>query len=75
VAIFVTPPSRAELIKRLSGRGSEDEQSFALRLMNAEAEMARAGEYDYLVVNDTVAEAVARLKAIRMAEHCRQHRI
>jgi guanylate kinase len=75
VAIFVTPPSHEELVKRLRGRGSEDEKSFATRLRNAEAELARKNEYDYIVVNDTVDEAVARLKAIRLAEHCRRERM
>lgn len=71
VAVFVTPPSREELIQRLRGRGSEDAQSFATRLRTAEAELARVGEYEYVVVNDSVDAAVAKLKAIRIAEHCR----
>jgi guanylate kinase len=75
VTIFVMPPSHEELVKRLRGRGSEDEKSFATRLRNAEAELARKNEYDYIVVNDTVDEAVARLKAIRLAEHCRRERM
>ena len=74
VAVFVMPPSREELVRRLRGRGSEDEQSFGVRLRTAEEEIARSHEYDYLVVNDTLDEAVAKLKAIRLAEHCRQRR-
>jgi guanylate kinase len=74
VAVFVVPPSHEELVRRLRGRGSEDEQSFATRLRTAEAEMQHSHEYDYLVVNDTVDEALARLKAIRVAEHCRPQR-
>jgi guanylate kinase len=72
VAIFVMPPSKEELIQRLKGRRSEDEQSLAVRLKTAEDEMARVGEYDYVVVNDSVEHAVEKLKAIRLAEHCRQ---
>jgi guanylate kinase len=71
VAIFVMPPSKDELLKRLHKRASEDVKSFALRVKTAEAEMARMNEYDYVVVNDSVDEALARLKAIRLAEHCR----
>ena len=74
VAVFVMPPSREELVRRLRGRGSEDEQSFGVRLRTAEEEIARSHEYDYLVVNDTLDEAVAKLQAIRLAEHCRQRR-
>jgi len=71
IAVFVMPPSREELIRRLRGRGSEDEQSFATRLCTAEAEIARSHEFDYLVVNDVLEQALARLRAIRLAEHCR----
>ncbi|MCY3022483.1 MAG: guanylate kinase [Planctomycetota bacterium] len=73
VAVFVTPPSREELVRRLRGRGSEDAGALALRLKTAEAEMERAHEYEYVVVNDSVETCVVRLKAIRVAEHCRQH--
>jgi guanylate kinase len=72
VAVFVMPPSREELVRRLRARGSEDEQSFAVRLRTAEAEIARKGEFDYLVVNGVLEEALEELKAIRLAEHCKQ---
>jgi guanylate kinase len=71
VAIFVMPPSKDELLHRLHKRASEDENSFALRVKTAEAEMARTSDYDYVVVNDSIEEALTRLKAIRAAEHCR----
>jgi len=45
---------------------------FAVRLCTAQAEIARRGEYEYLVVNDNLDEAIAKLKAIRVAEHCRR---
>ena len=71
VAVFVMPPSKEELLNRLHKRASEDENSFALRVKTAEAEMARMNEYDYVVVNDSIEEALTRLKSIRLAEHCR----
>jgi guanylate kinase len=74
VAIFVTPPSHDELVRRLEQRKSESNASFSTRLRNAEAELARIDEYEYVVVNDTVPATVARLKAIRLAEHCRRER-
>ena len=74
VAVFVVPPSREELARRLRSRASEDPNSFAMRLKTAEAELARIGEYDYVVLNDTVAKALAELKAIRLAEHCKRER-
>ncbi|HEY3322696.1 MAG TPA: guanylate kinase [Planctomycetota bacterium] len=72
VTAFVMPPSKDELLHRLQNRGSENPAELAARLRTAEEELQRAGEYDYLVVNDTIEKAVARLKAIRVAEHCRQ---
>ncbi len=74
VAIFVTPPSAQELIERLRRRGSEDEATLKRRLDTMRAEVERIGEYDYMVVNDSVETAVRKLVAIRTAEHCRRER-
>jgi guanylate kinase len=74
VAVFILPPSRAELIRRLKERASETSVSFELRLKTADAELARLAEYDYVIVNDTIEESVHKLKAIRVAEHCRRER-
>lgn len=64
VTIFIQPPSREELERRLRSRGSEDEESIQRRLAEADLEMAHADEYDYQVVNDTFAQALADLAAI-----------
>jgi guanylate kinase len=71
VAIFLLPPSPEELLKRISGRGSEVRRDVDLRLKNAESEMKRINEYDYKIVNDSLDNAFDQLKAIRTAEHCR----
>lgn len=71
VTIFILPPSKEELHARLKGRRSEDAGSLALRIAAADHEMERAPDYDYWVVNDSVDAASAKLKAIRLAEHCR----
>ena len=75
VGIFVMPPSRDELVKRLERRGSEDSRTLSTRLRNAEAEMTRLKEYEYVVVNDTLEHALQQLKSIRTAEHCRRERV
>jgi guanylate kinase len=75
VGIFVMPPSRDVLVERLKNRGSEDERTLSTRLRNAEAEMTRLKEYEYVVVNDTLEHALQQLKSIRMAEHCRRERV
>ena len=51
--IFVMPPSIEDLHKRLAHRGSESEESLAIRRSNAEMEMATSGDYDYVIVNET----------------------
>ncbi len=74
VTVFIAPPSLDELGRRLRGRGSEDEKTIALRLNNAKQEMQAAGDYDYLIVNDVLAEAVESLRSILIAERLRRRR-
>lgn len=62
--VFLAPPSPAELVRRLTGRGTEDPDVLARRLAAAEVELAAAREFDVVVVNDTVERAAARLLAL-----------
>lgn len=71
VGIFILPPSRAELERRLTTRGQDDAAVIAQRLANAADEVRHAGEYDYLLVNDDFDEALAALCAIVTAERQR----
>lgn len=71
IFIFILPPSMAELRKRITGRGSETEESINLRLSQTLKEVSYIDKYDYCVVNGDLEEAVARVKAIVMAEHSR----
>lgn len=64
VTIFIRPPSRDELERRLRARGSEDEASIARRLAEADDEVARADEYDHQIVNDVFDRALDQLTAI-----------
>jgi guanylate kinase len=61
VDIFINPPSLEELRDRLVGRGTDSPQTIEKRLMNAEGEMARAGEYMYRVTNDDLSMCYKRL--------------
>ncbi|PID72682.1 MAG: guanylate kinase [Desulfobulbus propionicus] len=72
VTVFIAPPDMNELERRLRGRGSEDEPAIALRMKNAEEEMAAADNYEYLIVNDVLEDAISALEAIIVAERCRQ---
>ncbi len=74
VTIFIAPPSLVELERRLRGRGTEDENTLAVRLANAKKELACIPAYDYLIVNDRLAEAVDSLRSIIIAERSRQRR-
>ncbi len=62
--IFVAPPSFEELKNRLTGRQTEDAKTVENRLNIARQELKCAGEYDYIIVNDTVEQAVQRLGQI-----------
>jgi len=71
VDVFITPPSLEALEERLRNRGEDSPETIARRLQNARGEMARAGEYQYLVINDRLDDATRELSAIVTAEHCR----
>ena len=71
VRIFIVPPSLAELEHRLTGRGTERAEVVQERLRRAKEEFAYAKNYDYVVINNTLEEAVAEIRAIIRAEHCR----
>lgn len=59
--VFIAPPSWEALVGRLRGRGTETEEQMQRRLATAEAEMAAAAEFDHVVVNDDLGEAVQEL--------------
>jgi guanylate kinase len=60
-SIFLAPPSWEELVRRLSGRGTESPDQQARRLETARAELARADQFDVVLVNQEVDETVAAL--------------
>jgi guanylate kinase len=74
VLIFLLPPSLEELKSRAVGRGTETWAQLATRQRDAHDELSRARRYDYLVMNDDLEQAVARVGAIIVAERCRTER-
>lgn len=64
VSVFILPPSRAELERRLRGRGSDAPEVIERRLHNSREEIAHAHEFDYIIVNDRFEDALADLQAI-----------
>jgi guanylate kinase len=75
VAVFILPPSMAELERRLRDRRTDADEVIRRRLQVARAEIERGCQsYDYLVTNDSLDRAVADLSAIVRAERLRRER-
>ena len=75
VLVFVVAPSMAELEQRLRERRSDADQDIARRLARAREEIALWKQYDYLIVNRDVKEAMDQLMAVIQAERCRTTRL
>jgi len=75
VQVFVLPPSAAVLAQRLRARNTEDPTVVAKRLAIASAELGAAREYQYVVVNDDVVDAVSQVAAILDVEARRVRRL
>ena len=75
VFIFLTPPDLHTLHTRLENRGTESEDVIMGRIKQARQEILVMQDYDYAVVNDTVANAVDHIKAIVEAEHVSVKRV
>jgi len=74
VPVFILPPSRIELERRLRGRASESEEVVRRRFEAAKVEIEHYGFFDYLVVNDDVESAFRHLEGIILAERSRRFR-
>ncbi|MDC9581951.1 guanylate kinase [Xenorhabdus sp. PR6a] len=73
-SIFILPPSREELLRRLRGRGQDSEEVIAKRMAQAVAEMEHYNEYDYVIINDDFNTALADLQSIIRSERLRLDR-
>ena len=72
--LFVTPPSAAELKRRLEGRGTETPEVIASRMKRAREEAEYMDRYDYLIINDDLNECVEEMHQIIQGEHRRSYR-
>lgn len=70
VFIFVLPPDMEELENRLRGRGTETDEVVQKRLLRAKTEFNFIEKYNYVLINDTVENAVKTLSSIVSAEKC-----
>lgn len=74
VFVFIVPPSMDELAKRIYGRGTDSPDSIKKRLNSASQELDCASNYDYIVVNDQVNDAVRKISKIIEVEKLRTKR-
>ena len=69
VTVFVAPPSFDELVRRLTGRGTETEEQRNRRLETAKVELAAESEFDVTIVNDVVEKAADELWNVIAGEY------
>jgi guanylate kinase len=74
VSVFILPPSREELERRLRGRAEDAPEVIAQRMAKAANEISRWSEYDYVVVNEDIETAQSQIAAILAAERLRRTR-
>ena len=75
VFVFLLPPSMSELKNRIKKRGTESQEDIDLRFKNAFEELKFVDEYDYIVINDEVPEAVKKIETIIGAEKLKVKRL
>ena len=79
LGVFILPPSLDELRRRLSGRGTDSAEIIARRLAAARDEMRHMGEFDYVIINDDLQQAlsdllsVVRASRLHYAAQCQRH--
>jgi guanylate kinase len=71
VALFVLPPSSAELERRIRARGQDSEDEIRRRLERARQEMLSYSSYDFAIVNDDLGRAGREAQAIALGSRCR----
>ncbi len=74
VKVFILPPSRAELERRLRQRAQDPEDVVQKRMAKADAEMSHWAEYDYVIVNYALDESEELLRSILFAERLKRRR-
>jgi len=74
VRVFILPPSMRALEQRLKSRAQDRSDVIAERMARAESEISHWAEYDYIIINDNIREAEAKVRAILLAERLKRHR-
>ena len=71
IGIFILPPSLDELERRLTGRGTDSSEVIGRRLAAAQAEMRHVSEFDYVIINDSLEQALTDLRSVVRASGLR----
>jgi guanylate kinase len=74
VSVFILPPSTQELERRLTTRAQDPQSVVAQRMAKASDEMSHYFEYEYIVINQTLDQSVAKVQSILTAERLRRTR-
>lgn len=74
VAIFILPPSRQDLERRIRARGQDSEEEISRRLERARQELEQYKEYDCVVINDDLERAGREIQAIALSARCARAR-
>ncbi|HEX9637886.1 MAG TPA: guanylate kinase [Acidobacteriota bacterium] len=74
VTVFILPPSKKEIERRLRERGTDDEEALAVRIAQARIELEACRQYDYVIVNHEIGAAVDQLRSVIVGERCRRPR-
>lgn len=75
VRIFIMPPSLQELEKRLRARALDDENTILHRMSKALREISHCDEYDYVILNDDLINAIEDAKSVMRSERCKRQRL
>ena len=75
VTVFLLPPSRQELERRLRTRARDSDEEILTRLSKASDEMTHYSEYDYVLINQDIHETIARAQTILDTERLKRHRL
>jgi len=75
IYVFVLPPSRLDLLKRLEKRGYDNDEAIQKRLKQAESELKEISWYDYVIFNKDLENAIHQLISIYTAEKCKRKRL
>ena len=68
ISIFILPPSKEELLRRLTGRGTDSEEVIARRMSDSVSEMSHYNEFGYIVINNNFELALKQLHSIFNAQ-------